>query len=369
MARTGIAGLEEEIAREREAVRGRSAPYERALALLPAVLRGPAGRFVGAAWEHRRFFAWYDRPLLLLAALRNDALATGPGHPLHLAFAAEEPDAAAVTERTLAAALDGAREAVFDALAHRGVQTNDTSRAVAWLWPAALAGATSGGRAIALADVGASAGLNLVADALPPMWTATDGAPLEVARNVRAVARLGLDPAPLDPLRAEDARWLRACIWPGERRREERLEAALAAFAVARLRPDGPVLAPVAASNVPARLDLLAAAEAEALVLAYQTVVRDYLEPAEREEYESGMRNWLATHRAGRAVWAELEPTGNGPEPTGALVAHVRTRWGDLRDLELARCALHPVRLEVKRAAADELAALLAADVPAGLRA
>ncbi len=369
MERVGIAGLEEEIAAQREAVRGRSPPYERALALLPSVLEGPPGRFVAAAWEHRRFFAWYDRPLLLLAALRNDALATGPEHPLHAGFAARDPAPDSVTEDRLGAALGGTREAVFDALAHRGVQTNETSRAVAWLWPAALAGASRHGRALALADVGASAGLNLVADALPPMWTIGDGTPLEVARDIRAVARLGLDPAPLDALDADDARWLRACVWPGERAREDRLDAALAAFRKARVRPDAPVLVPIAASNVPARLDLLSAAESGALVLAYQTVLRDYLEPGERDEYESGMLDWLGTHPAGHALWVELEPAGGEGSLEAALVAHVRAPWGELQTLELARCAVHPTRLDVRPAAAAELRRLLGAEAHAGVRA
>jgi hypothetical protein len=367
MARVGIAGLEEELALQRKAVRGRSPPYERALALLPRVLSGAAGRFVQAAWEQRRFHAWYDRPLLLLAALRHDALADGAAHPLHAGFAAPDPDPDAVTEAALEAALDGSRDAVFDALAHRGVQTNETSRAVAWLWPAALAGA-SAGRTVALADVGASAGLNLVADELPAMWRRAGGAPLEVARGVRAVARLGLDPAPLDALDAGDARWLRACVWPGERARQERLEAALAAFRAARVRPDGPVLVPIAASNVPARLDLLSAAENGALVLAYQTVVRDFLEPREREEYEAGMRNWLGTHPAGGALWVELEPLRDGADLRGAIRAHVRAPGGALRDLELARCGLHPVDLEVDPAAEAELRSLLGGEERTGIR-
>jgi hypothetical protein len=331
------------------------------------VLSGRPGRYLAAAWEHRRFHAWYDRPLLLLAALRNDALAEGEGHPLHAAFAAEVPDAGAVSAGALAAALDGRREAVFDALAHRGVQTNETSRAVVWLWPAALAGAADG-RSLALADVGASAGLNLVADELPAIWVRQDGGALEVAREVRAVARLGLDPAPLDALDARDARWLRACVWPGEREREERLDQALAAFRAARLRPDGPVLLPIAASNVPARLDVLSAAENGALVLAYQTVVRDFLEPREREEYEAGMRDWLGTHPPGRALWVELEPAPDGAGLRGAIVAHARAPWGELRHLELARCGLHPVELEVDDAAEAELRELLGAEAHAGAR-
>lgn len=369
MARIGLAGMDEDLARQREAVRGRSAPYERALRLLPDVLAGPAGRFVEAAWDDRRFFAWYDRPLLLLAALRDDALAEGAAHPLHDGFV--EADAGEVSEAALSRALDGSREGVFDALAHRHVQTNETSRAIAWLWPAGIARAGDEVHPLALADVGASAGLNLVADALPPVWVPADGRPLELARDVRPVARLGLDPAPLDVFRAADARWLRACVWPGERAREERLAAALAAFHAARVRPDAPVIVPVAATSVPARLDLLSGTQMSALVLAYQTMMRDDLEPSARAAYEEGMRDWIASHPAGKALWAELEPVeaeGAGALP-GTLVVHVRAPWGELRDLELARCTLHPLRLDVRRVAVEELRALLRGTLDAGARA
>jgi hypothetical protein len=369
MARFGLSGIEEDLSRQRDAVRGRSAPYERALRLLPDVLAGPPGRFVEAAWEHRRFFAWYDRPLLLLAALRNDALAEGPLHPLFDGFVAA--DAGQVSEHALARALDGTHDGVFEALAHRGVQTNETSRAIAWLWPAGIARAGDEVHPLALVDVGASAGLNLVADALPPVWVATDGGPLDLAREVTPVARLGLDPAPLDAFRAADARWLRACVWPGERAREERLDGALAAFQAARVRPDAPVIVPIAATSVPARLDLLSGAQTNALVLAYQTVLRDYLEPADRAAYESGMRDWIGSHPSGKALWVELEAADGdhaAPMP-GALVAHARAPWGDLLDLTLARCTMHPLRLDVNRRAVEDLRALLRGRVEAGVRA
>ncbi len=364
----GVDGLEADLARERRIVGRRSAPYARALELLPGVLAGPEGRYVAAAWTHRRFFAFAERPLLLLAALRRDALAEGPSHPLFAAFAAPRPDARAVTEERLRAALHPARERVYDALAGRAVQTNEPSRAVAWLWPAALAGASGGARPLALVDVGAGAGLNLVADALPPLWTDAGGAPLEVATGVRTVSRLGLDAAPLDPLHPEGALWLRACVWPGEPEREALLSAAIEAFRSARLRPDGPVLLPVAAANVPQRLDLLSAAEPEALVLAYQTLVRDSLDPDEREEYEGGMRAWLGTHPPRRALWIELEKVGGGGE-AAAIVAHVRAPLGDLREIELARCGVHPGVLRRSPAGEAELASLLRVEAPAHLRA
>jgi hypothetical protein len=370
VARVGTAGLDEDLSRQREAMGGRSAPYERALRLLPEVLASPAGRFVEAAWEHRRFPAWWDRPLLLLAALRDDALAEGAPHPLFEGFAAPDPDPGAVSAERLAAALDGTHDGVFDALAHRGVQTNDASRAIAWLWPAAIARADDGGRRLAIAEIGASAGLNLVADALPPLWVASDGGPLELARDARPVARLGLDPAPLDVFREADARWLYACLWPGERARAQRLEASLAAFREARIRPDAPVILPVTATMVPARLDLLSGAETGALVLAYQTMLREDLEPGERAEYEDGMREWVASHPPGRCLWIELEPaTGRLDRPSpAALVAHVRSPWGEVRELELARAAQHPLRIEVRRPEVEELRVLLVDEAVASVR-
>ncbi len=362
--RTGTGGLAHDLERQREIVATRCPPvatrcppYARALELLPSVLDGPAGRYLEAAWGHRRFYSTYDRPLLLLAALRAEARKEGPAHPLFAAFAGPSPDAGAVTPAALESALDPAREGLYDALARRTVQTNETSRAVAWLWPASLAGASEGARPLALADVGASAGLNLVADALPSPWRFVDGSPVPVARAVQAVARLGLDASPLDATRTEDADWLRACVWPGDAPREERLEAALAAFTAARTRPDAPVLVPIAAANIPARLGILSGAEAEALVIAYQTVVRDYLSPDERAEYSTGMNDWLATHPAGRALWVELEfhPGGVADLPCG-LIAHVRAPAGEVRTLVLARCGYHPAVLDPDARAVAELA-------------
>jgi hypothetical protein len=359
--RTGTAGLAEELGRQRAALARRAPAYARALELLPGVLDGPSGRFLAAAWEHRTFYAWYDRPLLLLAALRHDALAEGAGHPLWSALAATAPNPGAVTVDALERSLAGRRDRIWETLARRGVKTNDPSRAVAWRWPAALAGASGGGRAIALADVGASAGLNLVADALPPSWTDEDGRPLEVADGVHAVARLGLDPEPLDAASEDDVLWLRACVWPGDLRRLELLEAAVAAFRAARTRPDGPVLVPVSAREVPARLDLLSAAETGALVIAYQTVVRDYLAPAEREEYEAGMRGWIGAHPPGRALWTTLEAAApGGIDGEAALTAHVRAPGGEVRALVLARCGFHPERIERDPSAVEALRELLA---------
>lgn len=368
MAPRELEGLESDLERQRAHVAGRSPVYERALALLPGVLRGAPGRFVATAWERRTFFAWYDRPLLLLAALRDRALADGALHPLGRAFS-DEGDPAAVTAEALEAALDGSRMEVFESLARRAVQTNETSRAVAWLWPAAILRAAAGDAplALALADVGASAGLNLVADALPAPWTFRDGSEVPVLRGLVAAARLGLDAAPLDVGREDDARWLRACVWPGEAARLARLDAALEALRAARTRPDAPVLVPVSARSVPARLDLLSAADPGTTVLAFQTVMRDYLAPAERDEYEHGMRAWLGAHPPGRALWAELEaaPGSAGPGEPAAVTVHLRAPGDGVEDVLLARCGWHPLRLEAMPGAVARLEALLRASAGA----
>ncbi len=104
---------------------------------------------------------------------------------------------------------------------------------------------------MALADVGASAGLNLSPTPSPPRGAfATAPGPGGPRRPRRRAARASTL-SPLDATSPEDADWLRACVWPGDRVREERLEAALAAFAAARARPDAPVLLPVAIGERP----------------------------------------------------------------------------------------------------------------------
>jgi hypothetical protein len=47
------------------------------------------------------------------------------------------------------------------------------------------------------------------------------------------VARVGVDPDPIDVTDADDARWLRACLWPDQPQRGARLEAEMALAATA----------------------------------------------------------------------------------------------------------------------------------------
>lgn len=69
------------------------------------------------------------------------------------------------------------------------------------------------------------------------------------------VARVGIDVHPLDVTDADDARWLRACVWPDQTERIARLEAEIALAATAPptlLRGDAVELLPDAFARVPA---------------------------------------------------------------------------------------------------------------------
>ncbi|HKE17661.1 MAG TPA: DUF2332 family protein [Kofleriaceae bacterium] len=358
----GIDGFAADIATQRRYFAARVPSYERLLGLVADGLDGDIGRRLSKAWARRGFGVFYERPLLLLATLRLDALATGPDHPLWAALAADAPDASAVTGDALDRALARDRPRVWHSLTRRRVQTNEVSRAVAWLWPAALAA----GRPLALCDMGCSAGLNLVADSLGLVWTeppASPGAaprPLPVARDPRVVVRHGFDLEPLDATDEEDSTWLRACVWAGERDRLGRLERALAAFREATRGGAPPVIETCDARDMPARVaDLSGADRSGALWIAYQTVVREYLGPA-RQPYLDGMRAWLASRPPGRALWIELEdpPDGRTRERPTALIAHLCRPDGSPLDVVLARCQYHPVEIAPE---ADAVAAVRAA--------
>lgn len=323
-----IEGLIEDLAKQRAYVEARCPPYERVLALLPEVL--PLDR-LAAAWAGRRFGGFYERPLLLLACLRDDALEEGPAHPPYRAVG---PDARAdaVDARHLADAFTPDRP-IWSKLARRHVQTNETSRAVAWMWPAHLLRHRLE-EPVDLVDVGASAGLNLVADRLPRVWSREDGAPLAVDPLPVLGVRTGFDERPVDAADEVQARWLLACIWPGQTARLERLEAAVGAWRAASPRPE---LVACAAGEVPDRLP-----RGDRTVLAYQTIVRDYLEPRERATYEAGMRRWLAESPPDRAVWVELEHDPSDTVYPARIVAH--TARGSFA---LAACQPHPRALRI----------------------
>jgi hypothetical protein len=294
----------------------------------------PVTRTLQRAWESREFSAKYERPLLLCAVLRAAALAS-TDHPLRDALGPTSDGRQTIDREALLDAWEAAPH-LEETLSRRVVQTNEVSRAITWLLAAKAE--VPEGIPLALVDIGCSAGLNLIAHELPLRWLdVTQGTDIVVPRRFRFAARVGLDRLPLDPSIPANADWLRACVWPGQQERLHRLERAIELARAARLRGEIQ-LVQADCTEASTLLRRITAEHPTAKVLAYQTVVRDYLPASSRAAHESSMRDWLRDSE-GRGLWCELEGHGqNGPRPAeirlhvasnGAIEEHVlsHTEW------------------------------------------
>lgn len=207
-------------------------------------------------------------PTMILAALHDLALA-GRAPALAAAYAAGDGDAAA------AAAIDTLlhmTDSVVAVAVRRQTRTNETARC-AVLYPAiAEAARRVGAKAVGLVDVGVSAGLNLHVDRVGITYgngrsLGDPSSPVQLSSSIvgdrpvptrampEVVARVGVDLDPVDVTDPDDARWLRACLWPDQPERIARLEAELALAAAAPpllLRGDPVEVVPDAVARVPA---------------------------------------------------------------------------------------------------------------------
>ena len=312
-------------------------------------MAGELGAGLRDAWAGRSFGFWPERPLMLLTSVRDDALREGPSHPLWRAVGDAERDLDAITEAAVAAAVGRDRAHLWSSLANRHVQTNDPSRAVAWMWPAAIAAELEPGRALALFDFGASAGLNLVADHLSWVWTTASGEPLAPSGLPPIADRRGFDLRPPDLRDAEDARWLEALIWPGQEERLERFRAGLAAYRGLAAEAGGPLVERASVDDAAAALRPRRAGEPRAI--AYQSIMHDYLPAGVRDRYEESLRRWLRASDPGAAVWVEFEIAEGGTDGETAVAISIHLRGGDgVETSVLARCGPHPRVLTVDEA-------------------
>ncbi|MEU6982627.1 DUF2332 domain-containing protein [Streptomyces sp. NPDC046324] len=197
-------------------------------------------RAIEAAPARRR------NPTLILAALHDLAL-VGRAPELAAAYAAADGHAAAN------AAIDTLvrmTNAVVAVATRRQPRPDETGRG-AVLYPAiAEVARRAGAHQVGLIDVGCSAGLNLTVDRVGIRYgngqsLGDASSPVQVSASIvgdrplptralpEVVARVGIDVDPVDVTDADDARWLRACVWPDQPERMARLEAetALAASA------------------------------------------------------------------------------------------------------------------------------------------
>ena len=207
-------------------------------------------------------------PTVILAALHDLAL-TGRAPALSAAYtAADSDDAAGAAIDTLLRMTDS----VVAIAVRRKPWANETGRG-AVLYPAiAEAARRVGANAVGLIDVGCSAGFNLTVDRVGITYSngqslGDPSSPVQLSASIvgdrpvparampEVVGRIGVDFDPVDVTDADEARWLRACVWPDQAERIARLEAELALAASAPpllMRGDAVDVLPDAFASVPA---------------------------------------------------------------------------------------------------------------------
>lgn len=209
-------------------------------------------------------------------------------------------------------------------------QTNETGRA------AALLGAllqVAGPEPVRLWEIGASAGLNLLADRfryraadgqswgrgspveLDPAWDAVpEGAP----ERLEVVERVAGDVSPVDPTSAEGALRLESFVWPDQLERLERLRGAL------ELAREVPVRRERA--TAPELLDALELVEGT-LTVVWHSVMWQYV-PREQQERTSARIEELGTRASSTARFAHIafEPRRLAPGAPHRFLVSVR-QW------------------------------------------
>jgi hypothetical protein len=258
-------------------------------------------------------------PTVILAALHDLALA-GRAPALAAAYAAADGDAAA---RAAIDTLLRMTDSVVSIAVRRRIRADETGRC-AVLYPAiAEAARRVGAHAVGLIDVGCSAGLNLHVDRVAITYgngqsLGDVSSPVQLSSSIvgdrpvptrampEVVARVGVDLDPVDVTDADDARWLRACLWPdspGHPERVARLEAQTALAATAPpllLRGDAVEVLPDAFARVPA----------EALPVVTTTWALSHFSLERRLRF----LHRLDEAAAGRAVaWVSAEGVGVAP--------------------------------------------------------
>ena len=289
-------------------------------------------------------------PNLLLAAV-HDLLLRGVAHPLRAFYPNLVPDPAPPESAYPAfrAFLSGHRDEIAALLRARLVQTAQVRRCTALLPAFALVHARAGSLPLALIEVGASAGLNLLIDRYAYRYD--DGARTVVVGNPAArltlscelrgawpplpvvpppiAFRIGLDLRPIDPRDLEATRWLRALIWPDEAGRARDLEAALAIAA----NDPPPLIAGDALATLPAAL---ACAPRDAALLIYHSHTLNQFAPAAREQLDT----LLQEASQARPLWrVAMEFAGPfDPEPSLTLFTY---EDGEHHDEPLGTCEAH----------------------------
>ena len=282
--------------------------YERVAVALSESDR--ALRAIEAAPARRR------HPSLILAALHDLALA-GDAPALAAAYSAADGDAAAdAAIATLLAMTDP----VVAIAVRRRTPTDQTGHG-AVLYPAITEAARrAGAGALGLIDVGRPAGLNLAVDRVGISYSngqslGDASSPVQLSASIvgtrpiptwampEVVARICVDPDPVDVTDAVEARWLRACLPPDQPELAATLDAELALATAA-----PPLL--LRGDPVGVLLDALARVPAGALPVVTTTWALSHFS----RDGRLGFLDRVKEAAGGRAVaWVSAEGVGVAP--------------------------------------------------------
>ena len=240
--------------------------------------------------------------------------------------------------------VDAQAERLAHLLATRTTQTNEVGRCGFLLPPLGMLAAEVG--PLGVLDVGASGGLNLLADRYAYRYRSAEGVervlgtspllipvdttgPVPVPDAVPVIAaRLGIDQRPIDVTHDEAARWLEACVWPDQADRFHRL---VAAIEIARRDPPE-ILVGDAVSSLDTGIGRVGAVAHPVVVNSW---VLNYLTPPQRVAYLAELDR-IGAARDLSWVYAEapaLVPELPGsPDPAGGertVLSLVRWRGGE----------------------------------------
>lgn len=310
---------------------GYSPLYSRLFAILamwfqaPSRYEDPIVRWLVEAGRGRNTF---DVPLLLLAGLHGRVLAgEAPALAAYFPTAGSSwpPDAAA--DEQLPAILRDtilqARPQLAAFIQQANVQTNETGRGLVWLLPLAYLPWP----AVELVDLGASAGLNLVADQRAyrlvdqqeeVLLDLGEGQPVQFVTRCRGnvqpfatagplpriAGRLGCDLMPVAVETQADELRLMSYVWGDQTQRLARLREGLVALHRVN---EGETPVHMAQANLPGDLPaLLGGLSGEIPLVLYNTYMTIYL-----EEHGAGLRPviaaWAATQQR-PVLWVQWEP-------------------------------------------------------------
>lgn len=245
-------------------------------------------------------------------------------------------------ETALFEALDALGDDFFERAYGWRVQTNESSRGLAWLLPAIAVGAD----AVHLVEIGASAGLSLYAEQRafeivpasggegvsvgrsgePQFTVKVDGGTMpDLAaadlRGPEVLSRVGGDVHPLDVTDPKSAAVLMACIWGDQPRRFARLREGLTVHSKAiagEIEPRAVLREALFPDDAGDFLRGAVPLHPEAPVICFNTYVTAYFNDVEHRALQRAVaghaRSWSLRHHL-PWMWVRFEPARRGEEP------------------------------------------------------